>query len=112
MLMAGGFVYAVADNGIAYCWRGSDGEQMWRKRLKGPFSCSPLLIGDRIYLTNESGKTYVFRATPKKSDLIVENQLGTSCFSTPAPSRGRLYHLFARGDGDTRQEYLAAIGAK
>ena len=112
MLMAGGFVYAVADNGIAYCWRGSDGEQMWRKRLKGPFSCSALLIGDRIYLTNESGKTYVFRATPDKFDLIVENQLGTSCFSTPAPSGGRLYHRFARGDGDTRQEYLAAIGAK
>ena len=110
MLSVDGFVYAVADNGIAFCWRGSDGKQMWKKRLKGQFSCSPLLIGGRIYLTNESGTTFIFRANGDEFDLVAENQLGTSCFATPAPVNGLLYHRFARGVGDMRQEFLAAIG--
>lgn len=110
MLVVDGFVYAVANNAVAFCWRGSDGKQMWKARLKGRFSCSPLLVGDRIYVTNESGRTFIFRATAEKLDLIAENQLGTTCFATPAPLDGRLYHRFARGEGDMLQEFLAAIG--
>ncbi|MEM7314705.1 MAG: PQQ-binding-like beta-propeller repeat protein [Planctomycetota bacterium] len=110
MLMFKGYIYAISDNSIAYCWRGSDGKEMWKKRLKGPFSSSPLLVGDRIYMTNEAGTTFVLRTTPDKFDLLAKNQLGTGCYATPAPLDGRLYHRFFRGDGAGRKEYLSAIG--
>ena len=35
MLWHDGYLYTITDAGIAYCWRGSDGKEMWRQRLKG-----------------------------------------------------------------------------
>lgn len=110
MLALDGYVYGIADTGVAYCWRGSDGEQMWKQRLGGRWSSSPVLVGDRIYATNESGTTYVFRATPDRCEVLAENQLGTSGFATPTPLDGRLYHRYGDGEGADRQEYLVAIG--
>ncbi|QDS98417.1 outer membrane protein assembly factor BamB family protein [Adhaeretor mobilis] len=110
MLVVDGFVYAVADSGVGFCWRGSDGKRMWKRRLGGKYSSSPLLVGDRIYVTNQAGTTFVFRATPAKFELLAENQLGNLGYATPAPSDAKLYHRFARGKGKDRQEFLAAIG--
>ncbi|MGY8688492.1 MAG: outer membrane protein assembly factor BamB family protein, partial [Verrucomicrobiales bacterium] len=36
MLIHKGYLYTINDTGIAYCWRASDGEEMWSERLKGP----------------------------------------------------------------------------
>jgi outer membrane protein assembly factor BamB len=110
MLCVDGYLYAAADNGVCYCWRCEDGQQMWRERLGGKFSSSPLLVDGRIYVTNEQGTTFVVAATPERCDLLATNQLGTDAFATPAPVNGRLIHRFARGDDEQRQEYLAAIG--
>ena len=110
MLVVDDFVYAVANSGVAFCWRGSDGEQMWKKRLGGKYSSSPLLIDGRIYVTNEGGTTFVFKATPDKYQQLAKNQLGNSCYATPVPMDGRLYHRFATGMGAERQEFMAAIG--
>ncbi|MEZ6081111.1 MAG: hypothetical protein R3C56_37235 [Pirellulaceae bacterium] len=38
MILVDGCVYAFNDRGILYCWRASDGQQMWRERLEGPVS--------------------------------------------------------------------------
>ncbi|MEO1496304.1 MAG: PQQ-binding-like beta-propeller repeat protein [Planctomycetota bacterium] len=110
MLAVDGYVYGIADSGVAYCWRGSDGQEMWKRRLGGRWSSSPLLVGDRIYVTNERGATFVLRATPDGCDVLAENQLGTSGFATPTPLDGRLYHRYGVGEGAERQEYLVAIG--
>ena len=107
-----GYVYAASDNGVAYCLRAKDGKEMWKKRLSGPFSSSPLLVGETIYVTNEMGTTYVFKATPDDYQAIAENELGDEAFATPAACDGRLYHRYAtRADGP-RQEYLVAIGGE
>lgn len=110
MLVANGHLYAVSDNGIAHCFRTSDGKEMWRERLKGPVSSSPVLVGDTIYVTNERGTTFVLAASPQKFKLIAENQLGDECFPTTSPADGRLYHRYASRSGGARQEYLVAIG--
>lgn len=110
LLLAGEYLYATADNGVAFCWRASDGDEQWKRRLSGPFSASPVLVGDRIYATNEAGTTFVFAASPEKCDLLAENRLGNSAFATPAPADGRLYHRYAKDVDGRRQEFLAAIG--
>ncbi len=110
LLLDEGYLYAVADSGVAYCWRASDGEEMWKHRLGGKYSSSPLLVDGRIYVSNEAGTTFVIEAAPDKFNLLAENQLGTEVFATPVPADGRLYYRFAEGTDENRQEFLVAIG--
>ncbi|MCH2116616.1 MAG: PQQ-binding-like beta-propeller repeat protein [Pirellulales bacterium] len=110
LLLDEGYLYAVADSGVAYCWRASDGEEMWKHRLGGKYSSSPLLVDGRIYVSNEAGTTFVIEATPDRFNLLAENQLGTEVFATPTPADGRLYYRFAEGTDENRQEFLVAIG--
>ena len=108
VLTAKGYVYAVTDAGVAYCWRASDGQEMWKQRLRGNFSSSPILVGDNIYVISEAGTTFVFEANHEEFVPLARNRLGDQAYATPAPADGRLYHRYI----DEGQEYLAAIGAK
>ncbi len=109
MLVAGEYLYGFADNGIAYCWRCADGQEMWRQRLGGPVSASPLLVGDRIYASNERGVTFVFRASPSKFELLAKNVLGNSSFASPIYADGKLILRHASSASGVRQEFLVAI---
>ena len=110
MLTLDGYLYGVSDRGVAYCWRCEDGAEMWKERLAGRYSSSPVLVDGKIYVTNEGGTTYVFRATPNGYEGIATNQLGTSGFATPTPADGRLYHRYGVGEGADRKEFVVAIG--
>ncbi len=106
-----GYVYAIGDNGVAYCWRSHDGVEMWKKRLfGGRVSASPLLVGDRLYFTSESGTVYVVAATPDRFDLLSTNPSGNSIFASPVAVDDRLYLRSGVGTGRQRQEYLVSIG--
>ncbi len=105
------FVFAVADNGVAYCWRTVDGTETWKKRLfGGPISASPLLARDRLYIASQSGTIYVVAASPDRFDLLAENPSGDSIFATPVAIDDRLYFRTGVGLGPQRQEYLVAVG--
>jgi outer membrane protein assembly factor BamB len=112
LLAHDGYLYAVTDQGIAYCWRGSDGEQMWRERLSGPISSSPILAGDTIYATNEKGTTYVFKSNPERFESVAANKLGDEGFATMSIVDSRIYYRTATGTGDERQEFLYCLGRK
>lgn len=110
LLVVDGHLYGISDKGVAYCWRGSDGQQMWKTRLGGGFSSSPLLVDGKIYATSERGAMHVFEANPQRFVSLATNQLGDSGFATPTPADGRLYHRYAKTEGGQRQEYVVAIG--
>ena len=110
LLVHDGYVYALNDKGIAYCWRGADGEQMWRVRLGGNVSSSPILVGETIYVSNEEGKTFVFEANPERFVRIAQNQLGLEAFATPAFVDSRIYTRVAGRKRGSRQEYLYCLG--
>ena len=88
MLVDAGYLYAIDDKGVAFCWRASDGEEMWRERLGGPISASPILANGIIYASNEKGTTFVIRANPVWFELLVANQLGEEAFATPTICAG------------------------
>ena len=106
MLAYRGHLYALTDNGVMFCWRGSDGKEMWKERLKGPVSASPVLAHGNIYWANELGTIYVFRATPDKFDLISENQVGEDSFPSPAICGGQIFLRVGKGSGREREEWL------
>jgi outer membrane protein assembly factor BamB len=105
-----GFIYSVLDNGIALCLDAETGKEMWKDRLtSNAFSASPILVGEHLFIPSETGKTHVFRANPKKLEIVAENQLGKQVFASPVACGGRLY---LRVVGDNRQEMLYCIGRK
>ena len=67
MLVVGDHLYAVTDAGIATCWHSETGKEVWRSRVGGSFSSSPVLVNDQIYATNDSGETFIFNASRKAS---------------------------------------------
>lgn len=110
MLMKDGHLFAVLDEGFAACWRCDTGAERWREKLGGTFSASPVRAGDRIYATNEAGKTYVYKADPAGFELLAENQLGSEVLSTPAVCGGRIYTRVAVKTGAGREEFLYCLG--
>lgn len=112
MLVHEGHVYALNDNGIAFCWRGQDGAEMWKERLRGPVSSSPVLAGGNIYQTDEHGTTYVFKPTPARFELVSKNQLGVEGFATLAICNSEIFIRIAEQKGGKRQEALVCLRAK
>jgi hypothetical protein len=110
LLLRDGYLYAVLDAGVAMCWKASTGEEVWKNRLGGTFSASPVLVGDDIFATNEAGRTFIFRATPDGFQSVGENQLGDEVLATPAICGNRIYMRVAFSKDGGRQEMLYCIG--
>jgi outer membrane protein assembly factor BamB len=108
--MRDGHVYLVTDDGVAACWRAADGEEIWKERLGGTFTSSPVLVGERLYVTDEAGLTWIFKATPAGYEELGQNQLANEVFASPVIAGGRVYHRAAVVDGDQRQEWLYCLG--
>lgn len=110
MVAQDGHIFAVQDGGIAICWKAATGEERWKERLGGAFSSSPVLVGNRIYVTNERGTTFVYKADPEKFELLAENRLGDEGFATPTFVDSRVYMRVAMRDQGKRQEWLYCLG--
>ncbi len=51
----------ISDNGIATCLDARTGEELWKERLEGGYSASPVYAGGRIYFLNEEALTTVIQ---------------------------------------------------
>jgi outer membrane protein assembly factor BamB len=91
-----GRLYLVSDTGIAMCLNAATGETLWQKRLRGRFSASPLVVGDKLLLVSEEGVTYVLKSSPR-FELLAENRLSETIYATPAVLGGRLYFRSTTG---------------
>jgi outer membrane protein assembly factor BamB len=109
MLVRDGYLYAVTDAGIATCWESATGDESWKSRLGGTFYASPVLVGERIYATNEAGETFVFDANPKAFKQVAKSQLGEEAYATPVFCGSRVYMRVASFNEETRTETLYCI---
>ena len=109
LLVYGGHVYGVNDTGIALCWQTRTGQEVWKHRLQAPISASPTRVDDKIYLFNELGKSWVYRATPRGYEQLAVNQLGSSVFASPTICGGQIFLRVADMRGDIRQETLYCL---
>jgi len=110
MLTRDGFLYAVADAGVALCYESATGKELWKGRLGGTFSASPVLVGDKLFATNEVGMTFIYKAQPDSFELIAKNQLGDEVFATPTICGSRIYMRVAEDQEGKRQEMLYCLG--
>jgi outer membrane protein assembly factor BamB len=110
LLAYDGHVYGLTDSGVAHCWRAADGKEMWKARLKGQVSVSPVLAGGNIYQGCEAGTIYVYKATPDGFEQVAQNQLGDEAYASPAVAGNQMFWRVAKNDGGRRQEILYCIG--
>lgn len=64
-----GLVYSISDDGITTCVEAETGDLVYRKRIGGNYSSSPLLAGGKLYFTSEDGVTTVVRAGEEFEEL-------------------------------------------
>lgn len=110
LLIRDGYLYSVLDAGVAICWKADTGKEIWKGRLGGTFSASPVLVSEHIFATNEAGRTYIFKATPEGFESIAENQLGEDVFATPTICGDRIYMRVAHLVDGVRREMLYCLG--
>ncbi len=105
-----GLIYAVTDQGFAFCWDAKTGETKWKKRLgRGGVMASPLAVGDHIYATIKNGTTTVFKAGAK-FEKVAENKLGDDTYASPVVLGDALYLRVGHVKEGERQEMLYCIG--
>ena len=110
LLAHDGYLYAVTDNGLAHCWDGKDGSLKWREKAGGSYSASPVLVDERICVSNEQGDTIVFSPNPEKFELLATNQLGNEIWASPVVANDRLFLRVAHTEGENRSESIYCIG--
>lgn len=85
-----GRLYVINDTGILATLNARTGETLWQQRLRGRFSMSPLVIGDRLLIISEEGQITVFKAGDAFESLA-EADLKATVYASPALLDGRLY---------------------
>lgn len=98
---AGKHVFMATSTGVVTCLDAATGKTAWTKEFDEGFSSSPIVVGDRVYLTDREGVTLVFRAGDRYEPLA-RNELGGKVACTPAFPAGRIFirterHLYCIG---------------
>ncbi len=101
LLFYDGFLYMATEGGIVTVMDPSDGTTVWRARLGGVFTASPVAADGHVYLLAESGETVVLKSGGRPQ-VVARNLLGERALASLAVSHGR---LFIRTDA-----YLYCIG--
>ena len=83
-------LYVVTETGVLACREASSGKVLWRERLEGSYSASPVAADGRVYFLNEEGLTTVIAAGPK-FEVQAKNPLGETCQASMAVSGGALF---------------------
>jgi outer membrane protein assembly factor BamB len=103
LLLVGPHLYAVTDQGVLTCFDAETKEEVWRERIGGRHSPSPVFADGRIYFLSEQGESVVIEPGAEYKELA-RNNLGGLCRASIAVSQG---NLFLRND-----EGVFCIGPK
>ena len=103
-----GVLYLVSDGGILTALDGEAGGVIYeggRMPLPSRFFSSPVVAGERIYLTSEDGDTHVIRPGPQ-FEVLATNSLDEPVMASPAVVDGTIYlrgaeHLYAIAEPET-----------
>src|SRR6056297_669765 len=89
-LLAGNYLHIINDQGIYSCLEPVSGEVLHTARASGSTYCSPIAVGNRIYMFEDSGKCIILENRPG-FHVLARNSLDEEMYSTPAVSNGQLF---------------------
>lgn len=91
--------------GLTTCYDRATGKEIWKDRLRGSFTASPIAAGGLVYFLNEAGETFVIEPGPALK-VVAENSLGAAkgdlFRASLAASNGQIFarshsHLYCIG---------------
>jgi len=96
---SGNRLYLWGDRGVVTCVAAADGAVLWRGRVGGTFSASPIVVGGTVVNVSADGEVVVI-ADGDAFEVLGRSTLGEPSRSSPAVAHGTLYfrsvgHLFA-----------------
>lgn len=91
----GDYLYTINDmSSIITCFEATTGTVMWQQRLgratREGISASPVMVDNKVFVTNDDGITFVLRAGPE-FELIHTNDIGAQTLASPAMVDGTWY---------------------
>lgn len=92
-VVVGDTLFVLRDNGTIAAFDAKSGEKLFLERLgegNSGFTSSPVVAGDRLYLTSEEGETHVVRAA-RTFERLGKGLIGETVLASPAVSEGTLY---------------------
>jgi outer membrane protein assembly factor BamB len=109
-MIEGDYIVAVNKDGEARCFDAKTGTVFWMEKL-GIQHASPVSANGLIYCLNDDGIMNVIKPGPT-FERIAQNNLGPTCFASPAISDGRIYirgktHLFCIANPLTKPTSVA-----
>jgi outer membrane protein assembly factor BamB len=93
----------VADfSGLFHCLDAKSGKLHWTYDMLAASWASPLIVGDKVYITDEDGDVAIFNLTAEKHEPLIELNMENSIYTTPVVANETLFianrtHLFAIG---------------
>lgn len=90
LLLVDDLLFGIDDSGIACCLEAKTGKEVWRERVGGNHSASPLYAAGRIYFFNEEGEAAVVKAG-REFQVLARNTLGDGFMASPAAAGNALF---------------------
>ena len=84
-----GRLYLWGDRGVVTCVEAETGRVVWRGRVGGTFSASPIAVGGTIRNISADGEVVVI-AAGDTFEVLGRTPLGAECRATPAVAGGRM----------------------
>ncbi len=105
-IVVGKYLLVANMAGLTSCYDNTTGKELWKERLEGAFTASPIAAGGMAYFLNEAGETYVIEPGPKMK-LVSQNSVGAKgeiFRASMAVSQGEIFvrsqtHLYRIGNG-------------
>jgi outer membrane protein assembly factor BamB len=89
-LLIDGLFYMVSDDAMLTCLEAATGKQVWRQRIGGNYSASPIYADGQMFFFNQQGKTSVIKPG-RTFELTGTNTLATGFMASPAVSGKALF---------------------
>jgi outer membrane protein assembly factor BamB len=93
-IVAGGVITVVSMDGVAVGYDEKTGAELWKDRLGGKYTSSPIEANGLVYFQSDLGETVVIKPGPKL-DIVNRNALpidGDELFrASLTPSRGQMF---------------------
>jgi len=92
-ILVGNYLVVADMKGVTACYDSKTGKELWKERLRGAFSSSPIAAHGLVYFQNEAGETFVLEPGSALK-VVAENSLGAEgeMFRAGlAPSGGQMF---------------------
>lgn len=87
---SGNRMYLWGDRGVVTCVEADNGKTLWRGRVGGMFSASPIVVGGAVVNVSADGEVITI-ADGDAFEILGRMPLGETCRATPAVADGRIY---------------------